>query len=158
MNAPDRDDCYTKKQLEEGIAEAAKMFLPDREHWGEPPIQIAQWLRIPIRRAPVKPGLAEDGKPFFEVLSCSWEVPVGPFTKEEFDELLHGATSDLVSYIHGTFEVFRPYPITHVPEVKYGVAFHDWRGLEYPFDVRAVMALEAGFVKFHLSTLVARDA
>lgn len=142
----------------EGLAEAAKMFLPDRDTWGEPPIQIAECLRVPIRRVPVKPGLAEDGLPFFEVLSSSWEVPVGPFTQKEFEDLLRGAILDLVEFIHTNYEVFRPYPITFTPEIKYGVAFHDWKGLEYPFDVRAIMSLEGGLVKFHLSTLVARDA
>lgn len=142
----------------EGLEEAAKMFLPDREDWAEPPIRIAALLGIPIKKAPVRHGLANDGRPFFSVLSCSWEVPVGPFTKEEFNDLLEGAIADLVGYIQDEYDVFRPYPITHFPEVKYGVAYHDWRGLEYPFDVRAIMSLEGGAVKFHLSTLVARDA
>lgn len=154
----ERDHSYSEEQLAAGIEEASKMFLPEREHWGEPPIKIAEFLRVPIRRAPVKPGLAEDGLPFFEVLSSSWEVTIGPFTQSQFEDLLHGAVEDLVKFIHTTYEVFRPYPITYVPEQRYGVAFHDWRGLEYPFDVRAVMALNGPNVSFHLSTLVARDA
>lgn len=145
----------------EALEEAAKIFLPDRDDWDEPPVQIANLLSMPIRKSPLIVGNAADGKPYFEVVSCSWDVPlsVDPFTKDDFVRLKDGAIADLVGYIETNFAVFRPYPITYVPEVKYGVAFHDWRGLQYPFDVRAVTHLATGGVlKFHLTMLVARDA
>jgi len=143
----------------------ADHFLPDYPDWGEPTAEIEKLLEIPVRR--VQREFLYRDPPFF-VFGCTWHHgnSKGVLTEERFQQDLRGAIADFAREMNH-YEEFLAYPITHKPPVVQGVAYHDWTGAIYPFDIRAVITLdesipvdgetvEAGLT-FNLLTLISKE-
>jgi hypothetical protein len=143
-------------------------FLADYHDWKEPTAALEELIEVPIRR--VAKADQWVGDPPFLVFGCTWHHrnSQGPLTKEKFEADLAGALADFAREVNA-HEEFIAYPITHVPPTVLGIAYHDWTGAAYPFDLRAVMTLdeaipvpgevdtiEAGLT-FNLLTLISRD-
>jgi len=141
-------------------------FLPDYHHWGDMTTRIEELITVPIKRVPKALNWVK-AEPPFVVMTCSWfHLNIhGPLTQEKFDKDLEGAILDFTNEINAIGE-FAAYPITHKPPTVQGIAYHDWIGGIYPFDIRVVIALdeqiqvneeviEAG-LKFHISTLLSK--
>lgn len=144
-------------------------FLADYHHWGEPTAEIEKLLTLPIRR--VQHVAQWTGDPPFLVFGCTWHHrnSQGPLTQEKFEEDLKGAVKDFAAELNH-YDEFLAYPITHKPPVVQGIAYHDWTGAAYPFDVRAVITLDEAIpvtsgkldevetgLTFNLLTLISRD-
>ena len=116
-------------------------FLADYHHWGEPTAEIEKHLTIPVRRVPRIPAWV--GDPPFIVFGCTWHHrnSQGPLTQEKFNADLAGAIVDFANELNH-YEEFLAYPITHVPPTVQGIAYHDWCGAVYPFDIRAMITLD----------------
>lgn len=142
-------------------------FLADYHHWKEPTLALEELIKVPIRRVPKVNQWV--GDPPFHVFGCTWHHrnSQGPLTREKFEADLEGAIKDLAAELNH-YEEFLAYPITHTPPVVLGIAYHDWCGAVYPFDLRATIILdeaipvgegdevEAGLT-FNLLTLISRD-
>ena len=146
-------------------------FLPDYDDWGDVSSELERQVTVPIKRVPRVRHTDPDNPPF-HVFACSWfHLNIwGPLTREKFQRDLSGAVTRYAAAIDKE-GVFRAYPITHIPPTVEGVAYHDWIGGAYPFDLRAVVTLdhcidvgevdgepvvETG-LKFHLVTLLGKD-
>lgn len=142
-------------------------FLPDYHHWGDITGRIETGLRtfeVPFKRVP-KIHRWGDEKPPYNVFGCTWHHcnHQGALTKEKFDKDLEGAIGDFVNGLRAEGK-FLAYPITHHPPTTFGMAYHDWVGAAYPFDIRVVIALDENIpvgedevdagLKFHITTLL----
>lgn len=126
------------------MTDMTKHFLPDYGDWGDISTRIEQGLKaleVPYRR--VQKVEQWTGEPPFNVFYCKWHHrnSQGPLTAEKFQEDLTGAIADFVHGLKREGE-FRAYPITHKPPVVQGIAYHDWCGGAYPFDIRAIITLD----------------
>jgi hypothetical protein len=118
-------------------------FLADYHHWGDPTIEIEKHLTIPVRRVKRILEWDPEGPPPFIVFGCTWHHrnSQGPLTQEKFEADLSGAIVDFANEVNH-YEEFLAYPITHKPPVVQGIAYHDWIGPVYPFDIRATIILD----------------
>jgi len=146
-------------------------FLPDYHDCGEPTLALEKLIQVPIRRVPRVLKWDTNGPPPYNVFTCTWFHlnSQGALTKEKWEKDLAGAFADFAAEVNADKE-FQAYPLTYKPPVTSGVAYHDWCGASYPFDVRIVIALDenidTGFndedgvamvetgLKFHLITLL----
>ena len=141
-------------------------FLPDYHHWGDVSTRVEEAITVPIRRVP---HVAQwTGDPPFDVLACSWQHTneQGILTQRRFERELTGAIEDFTNTINRLGE-FKAYPLTYSPPTVQGVAYHDWKGGVYPFDLRAVVTLDEQIevgedevdsgLKFHLVTLIEKE-
>lgn len=119
----------------------ADHFLADYHHWGEITSRIESALTIPIRR--VKRIQQWTGDPPFLVFGCTWHHrnSQGVLTQEKFNADLAGSIQDFATEMNH-YKEFLAYPITHKPPIVQGIAYHDWTGAVYPFDIRAVITLD----------------
>lgn len=123
------------------MTDMTQHFLADYHNFGEPTAVIEKHLTIPIRRVP---HVAQwTGDPPFLVFGCTWHHrnSQGPLTQEKFDADLAGAIADFARVMN-SHEEFLAYPITHIPPSTVGIAYHDWCGAAYPFDIRAMIVLD----------------
>lgn len=119
----------------------SKHFLPDYDDWGDPTIEIEKHLKVPVQRVKHVPQWT--GDPPFHILGCTWHHrnSQGPLTEEKFRRDMAGAYADLAAELNH-YERFLAYPITYRPPVVVGVAYHDWTGAAYPFDIRTITTLD----------------
>jgi len=116
-------------------------FLPDYHHWGEITSRIEDKMTVPIRR--VKKVAQWTGDPPFLTFGCTWSHPNcdGVFTEEMFQDNLVSAVESFANTANEYAE-FLAYPITYKPPTVEGIAYHDWCGAIYPFDIRATIMFD----------------
>jgi hypothetical protein len=122
----------------------ADHFLPDYHHWGNISGRVEEGLKalgVPIRRVPR--ATQWTGDPPFLVFGCTWHHrnSQGVLTQAKFDADLNGAIADFCQGLAEQGE-FLAYPITHKPPSVEGIAYHDWCGAAYPFDLRVIITLD----------------
>jgi hypothetical protein len=120
-------------------------FLPDYHDCGDLNGMLEKLITVPIKRVKAKliSELVGNTKPPFQIFACTWfHVDAnGALTREEFERQRDGALEDMAKGINELGE-FRAYPVTHFPPTTYGRAYHDWAGIEYPFDLRFVISYD----------------
>lgn len=145
-------------------------FLPDYHDCPDINREIENRLTVPVKRVAARPIMTNEQSELpYEVLTTTWRHydAQGPLTREKFEADLEGAVDALAAAINERGR-FLAYPINTRPATSLGVAYHDWVGVDYPFDIRFIIELRQdlqldghegvllGF-QFHLSTLLGKD-
>lgn len=129
----------------------AQHFLPDRPAWNakaDLSARVHEGVTVPI--APkininymdeISPG---ETRPNFGFLVADWYHYdlCGILTEEIWQTELDEGIAKFIEQLNHLGKI-EPVRIYLEPGTKYGVAYHDWRGDEYPIDIRAFIIFGA---------------
>jgi len=126
-----------------GPCPATDHYIPKYESFEDVHLRVEEAITVPIRRVPKAFAFSENDPPF-HVFACSWYHlhNWGPLTETKFKADLADGVKQFARGLNAEGE-FRAYPMTHKPPTTQGVAYWDWCGGAYPFDLRAVVSFDS---------------
>lgn len=135
-------------------------FHPQEQDFPNLREKLASLLTVPVRRVPLctKEWTTMEQAPY-DVVAVKGVLRY-PFTREAWAETLDLMVADFAKFINKENE-FRAYPVTLPPRRSDGVAIVDFKGLEFPFDLRVILMTETDaegqiLIKVFLTTLMGR--